>query len=100
MRSLLSHPGYSASACAISPDTHFKVFAIGVYGSDHHLVAENKFKIDPVRGDLDHLVSAGDAGEHEDSVLSQGLHAVKDNAGVSRTFEDDDRKGRIPWPRR
>src|SRR5271165_7420455 len=57
--------------------THFEVFAIGVYSSDHDLVAENKFEIDPVRRNLDHLVSARDAREYQHSVLAERLHTVE-----------------------
>src|SRR6266852_6333115 len=69
-------------------DSHFEVFPVSVYGSDHDLVPENKFEINAVRGDLDHLVSARHACEHQDSVLAKGLHAVEYDRRIARAFED------------
>src|SRR5260370_7624779 len=68
-------------------DSHFEVFAISVYGSDHYLIPENKLRIKAVRGDLDHLVSARHACEHQDSVLAKGLHAVEYDRRISSAFE-------------
>src|SRR5260370_9323469 len=69
-------------------DSHFEVFAISVYGSDHYLIPENKFEINAVRGDLDHLVSARHSCEHQDSVLAKGLHAVEYDRRIASAFED------------
>ena len=58
--------------CRIA-DLHFEVFPIGIYGYDDDLVAEHKFEIDVVRGDLDHFVSTCNACEQQDSVLAKRL---------------------------
>src|SRR5258706_7456008 len=70
-------------------DSHFEVFSISVYGSDHYLVPENKFEINAVRGDLDHLVSAGHAREYQHAVLAKRLHAVEHHTRVAGSFEDE-----------
>src|SRR6266851_5000211 len=69
-------------------DSHFEVFPISVYSSHHDLVPENKFEINAIRGDLDHLVSASHACEHQDSVLAKGLHAVEYDRRIASAFED------------
>src|SRR3974390_52266 len=69
--------------------THFEVFPIGVHGSDHNLVAENKFEIDPISRNFDHLVAACDTCEHQHSVLAKCLHAVEDHPGITCSFKDE-----------
>src|SRR5215471_21790254 len=68
--------------------TSFKVFAVGVYGADHHLVPQHKIKVDAIGWHFDFAVAASNAGKHKHAVLSQPLHAFENNGRRPGGFED------------
>src|SRR5215469_1814473 len=68
---------------------HFEIFPIGVHSSDHNLVAEDKFEVDPVSRNFDHLVAACDTCEHQHSVLAERLHAVENYSGIACPLENE-----------
>src|ERR1700739_504881 len=67
---------------------HLEILPIRVHGADHYLVTQNKFQVYAIGRHLNHAVSAGDAGEDENTVFPEGLHAVEDHAGISGCLEN------------
>src|SRR5262249_53794302 len=82
-------PGIFGLRLSHVSDAQLEVLAIGVDGADHDLVAEDELEIQPVGRNLDLAVAAGDAGQHEDTVLAERLHAVEDHWGVAGGLEDE-----------
>src|SRR5215510_11125015 len=74
-------------------DAQLEILAVRVHRADHDLVPEDEFQVDPVGRHFHLPVTASHAGQNEDTVLGETLHAVEDDRRVARRLEDH-----VEWP--
>src|SRR5262249_7458592 len=78
------------------PHTHLEVFTVGVNGPNHDLVAKYKFEVDSISRYVNHAIAAGYARQHQDTVLTKCLHAVKDHSGIACRLKNQIERTKLP----
>ena len=77
-------------------DAHLEILPVCIDRAHHDFVSQHEFQVDLVRRHFELAISSSHAGQNEDPVLAQSLHAFEYNRGGSGRFKYEIQRSVLP----